>query len=159
MSIKRLNELFYYKEGELYRKISVGSRGKKGEKAGYDNGGGYRQVLVDGKRYKVHRIIFALQYDHFPEVVDHIDGDPSNNCITNLRACTQAQNMCNRAICSRNTSGVKGVSWSKTANKWLARIGANGKSYTLGFFDDLELAKLVVQEARESLHGEFARDN
>lgn len=64
------------------------------------------------KRYKVHRIIWVLFHGSIDEnkVVDHIDGNPWNNSITNLRVVSQATNCRNSAICSHNKTKINGVS-------------------------------------------------
>jgi hypothetical protein len=54
----------------------------------------------------MHRDILGLLRDD-PRVVDHIDGNPLNNCRANLRICTQAENTMNRRLDRRNTSGYK----------------------------------------------------
>lgn len=56
-----------------------------------------------------------------------------------------------KKLSKRNTSGVKGVGWSKKERKWRARIYLQGKEYLLGYFDDLEEAKKARQKAEEEL--------
>ena len=50
--------------------------------------------------------------------VDHIDNNKCNNKLHNLRRATTTENNQNRGMRTDNTSGVKGVSWSKRAEKW-----------------------------------------
>ena len=72
--------------------------------------------------------------------VDHRHGEESrnDNRKTNLRICTVQENNRNHKICERNTSGVTGVSFDKTRNKWEASIKFNNKNYKKRFdsFDD-----------------------
>jgi len=89
-----------------------------------------------------------------PEIVDHIDRNPSNNIFENLRAATRQQNNSNSGIRKDNTSGVKGVTWHN--NRWDVRVGFNKKRIHLGCFEDLELAELVAEMGREKYHGAFA---
>jgi hypothetical protein len=63
--------------------------------------------------------------------------------------------MYNSKISSRNTSGVKGVSWDKSENKWTARINVSGKVHNFGLFSSKEDAIKVVREKRALLHGQF----
>jgi hypothetical protein len=64
--------------------------------------------------------------------------------------------MQNRKLFKNNTSGVKGVSWDKIHNKWSVYVGVNRKIKQIGYFEDLEFAELVSQEARLKYHGAFA---
>lgn len=110
------------------------------------------------KNYAAHRIIWLLHYkEQPPNGIDHINGDPSDNRISNLRAANQSQNAANSAIRSDNTSGVKGVSWDKKSNSWYVYINKNQKMYGLGHTKCLEEAKKIRKEAEEKLFGEFAR--
>ena len=148
--IRRFRELFEYKDGDLYRK-----HGQFAGKAGTLHHTGYIQVKVDNKNYRAHRIIFAMHHGYLPEYVDHIDGNPLNNRIENLRAATNQQNQYNVGLVARNKSGVKNVVWLR--NKWRIFMRVNKKMKNLGSFDDLELAELVAIEARNKFHGEFAK--
>jgi hypothetical protein len=89
-------------------------------------------------------------------VVDHIDGDPSNNQCNNLRICTQAQNALNNQRAKHNSiSGHKGVYWHKSANKWCAEVTVNKKKQYLGVFEDLQDAVNAYNIKAKELHGEF----
>lgn len=90
-------------------------------------------------------------------LVDHIDGDPHNNRLANLRLATSRQNQCNQKTRSDNTSGLKGVSWSEERQKWQTGIQVNGKRIALGRFNTKEEAYAAYCEAARRLHGEFAR--
>ena len=66
--------------------------------------------------------------------------------------------MQNRKLCSRNTSGIKGVHYDKFHDKYVAQIRCNKKKICLGHHDTKEEAQKVVVEARKKFHGEFWRD-
>jgi hypothetical protein len=150
-----LHSIFAYKNGKLFRKLK--SKGcKVGEKAGHIRTDGYNQVSINGKNYLLHRIIFFMFYGYMPKKIDHIDNNPSNNCIENLRCASNNQNGQNSKLSKLNKSGFKGVSWHK--NSWRVQISANNKNKHIGYFKDLELADLVAQEARNKYHKEFARN-
>jgi hypothetical protein len=91
------------------------------------------------------------------EVIDHINGNRAEDRWTNLRACTVADNACNRGAQSNNTSGVKGVSWNKKAGKWEVHVSARGNNAYLGLYKTLEQATKVAQETREIWHKEYAK--
>ena len=89
--------------------------------------------------------------------VDHINRNPLDNRRENLRICTHQQNQYNRTKQSNNTSGFKGVSFNKEKQKFEARIGIDGKSKFLGYFDTAEKASECYKQAALKHHGDFAR--
>jgi hypothetical protein len=155
-------DLFEYRDGHIYWREIINGRKDK-QPAGRINGRGYRIISIwnrEAKKYKVylvHRVIFLMQHGYLPKVLDHIDGDKDNNKISNLREATQSQNMYNRKINKNNTSGYKGVKWSKQKKKYIGMIKTNGKEYYVGAFNLAEEAAKAVIKLREELQGEFAR--
>lgn len=150
-------DLFEYLEGALFYRQRPSQNTLVGDRAGYVDKNGYRKLSIKNKRYQEHRIIFLMHHGYLPDTIDHIDGNHANNRIENLRKATQQQNCYNSSTHGRNTSGHRGVSWSKVWNKWQAYVSANKKRKFLGYFEDLELAALVASEARDLYHGKFAR--
>ena len=73
--------------------------------------------------------------------VDHINHDRTDNRIENLRLVNANENGKNQKASVRNKSGVVGVSWKKSKNKWHSQIMVNGKQIHLGFFDNIDEAK------------------
>jgi hypothetical protein len=92
------------------------------------------------------------------EICDHIDGDTLNNRRSNLRVATNAENLRNQAIRRDNTSGYKGVSYSKTARKYRAQITINGTRVCLGYFTEPELAYEAYVAAAVRQYGAYAHD-
>ena len=158
---ERLHDLFEYREdGNLIRKVSTSNKVKVGSVAGWFQPPSYFRVVIDGTTYPVHRMIFLYHHGYLTPgmEIDHIDGNPGNNRIDNLREVTRSQNMLNCKIRSNSKSGVKGVSWDKSNSKWKAEITIKeGKYGYLGRYTTLEEAEAVVKEAREKYHGEYAR--
>jgi len=144
-----LDSFFEYRDGDLYWKP---------EKAGTIDGSGYWQTGIKGRYFKNHRLIFLMHHGYLPNVIDHIDGNKTNNKIENLREATRSQNNCNTKISSKNTSGIKGVSWVEKFKKWRARIYVEKKMYHLGYFEDFEDAVKASKKARQELHKNFARE-
>jgi hypothetical protein len=148
------HHLFEYKDGDLYWK-NAQRPSFNGKKAGYDNGSGYKKVSIDGKQYYSHRIIYLMQHGVMPKLVDHIDGNPSNNAIENLRPANTSQNMMNSLKKQNNTSGYRNVFPNKERDTWVVYITINKKTKFFGSYEDVELAGLVAEEARRKYHGEF----
>ena len=140
---------------DIYDHVNGSLLNKNGEAVGCVNKDGYLQVNIGGKLKLVHRIIYEIVYGFVPEFVDHVDGNRLNNRPENLRPATRNQNQHNRKLNSNNKSGVKGVSFSR--GKWQVRVQINGKERFFGRHEDIELAELVAQEARNKYHGDYVR--
>jgi hypothetical protein len=156
---KYLQDLFDYQDGCLIWKTQLAYRGKSGTIAGSKRNDGYFQVGINNTDYLLHRLIYLYFHGVMPKYIDHIDGSRNNNKIDNLRECTNQQNSFNSRISKNNTSGIKGVSWDKSRDKWQAKCTLNRKTIHLGRFDSIEQADLALRSWREQNHGQFARNN
>lgn len=158
----KVKDLFEYRDGALFWKNrTVDSLGRNikylnGRFAGSIDSSGYLQIKIDGKLHFNHRIIFLMFNGYVPKVLDHVDGDKTNNKIENLRSASIAQNNHNVKIRQDNTSGYKNVCWHKGAKKWQVALHINKQRKCFGNYDDIELADLVATEARNKFHKEFA---
>lgn len=90
-------------------------------------------------------------------MVDHKNRDGLDNRRCNLRICTASQNNGNKTIQKNNTSGFKGVTWSKANRRWVAQIVVNKKNIYLGSSANAEIAAELYRKAAAEFHGEFAR--
>jgi HNH endonuclease len=150
-TMKDFEKYYYESNGILYRTMDFTP-----VPCWYDNG--YRRFRhYDKKIYKASRVIYYLHTKEWPEVIDHIDGNRSNDNIMNLRAATRSQNNKNVKKRKNNTSGHKGVSFKKKLGKYQVLVQVDGKNIYFGVYSDLEEAAEVARKAREELHGEFAR--
>jgi hypothetical protein len=133
---------------------------KRGRRAGSLAGGvrpdGYVRINVDGSLQYAHRLAWLWVTGECPTVIDHINRDPSDNRIANLRAATHSQNLRNQGIGRRNTSGFKGVSYFSARGKWRAYLSVNGKFTSLGLFKTATEAHEAHAAAEKSHFGEFA---
>lgn len=117
---------------------------------------GYPRIKIKKKAFPAHRVAFLLMTGEWPQfVVDHVNGDKTDNRFCNLRLATKAQNSQNSKLSIKNASGYKGVSWHKAAKKWRADICANRRLYFLGLFNNKEDAINARKKAEEELHGDF----
>lgn len=128
-----------------------------------------------GKPLKIlmHRFIWELKYGKIPKgyVIDHIDRNPINNQINNLRLATVQQNSCNIGIPKHNTSNFLGISKETQKNEcqdgihiiehWRTRIMYKGKEYVKRFPFTKEGLQQAIQwrkEKQEELFKEFNPD-
>jgi hypothetical protein len=155
-SMETLTSLFEFKDGVLYNKPDRPYPAKAGQPVGYRGAKDYQYVDVNRQKYSVHRVAFYMHHGWCPDEIDHINGNPSDNRIENLRPATQAQNAQNRALLSTNKTGYKGVRTHKRTNRFQAQIWVKRKYIYLGTFDTKELAAEFLELAREMLHGDYA---
>ena len=158
---ERLKELFDYQDGHLIWKVKKAQCVKIGTAAGWANrdvhGQQYMNVELDGKSYKLHRLVFMYHHGYFPKRIDHIDGDRFNNRVENLREVTASQNAQNSKFRKSNKSGFKNVHFEKRNQKWRVLLQVDGVTKSFGYYDDVELAGLVAAEARDKFCGQYAR--
>jgi len=116
-----------------------------------NDGLGYKCGTLLGENYKAHQIIWAMIHGTYPEEIDHIDHDRSNNRLDNLREATSQTNRKNQTKRLDNTSGHTGVVRSKNKKKWIAQIHDGSKVVYLGTFETLEAA-IDARKAAEKLY-------
>lgn len=93
------------------------------------------------------------------QVVDHINGNRHDNRKSNLRFVTRQQNNYNHAVYKNNTAGYIGAYLHKPTNRWMSKIGHNGKLIHLGTFATAEEAARARDKAAIELHGIYAKLN
>lgn len=159
VSLERLRELLHYDpDSGSFRWIKKPFKGpvSAGDVAGSIHPHGYRTIKIDQVYYREHRLAWFYVYGDWPlSLLDHINGCKSDNRICNLREANLSENAANSKIKSNNTSGYRGVHWSKTKNKWHAKIRVNGKRLFLGQFDSPEDASAVYETFAKTAHGVF----
>ena len=113
---------------------------------------GYLRTRIDGQDHYVHRLAWLYFYGKWPRnLIDHIDGDKTNNRIGNLRDVTGVVNQQNRRRArSDSTSGLIGA--KKTKDHWTASIRIDGKDYFLGRHDTPEKASEAYLAAKRRNH-------
>ena len=131
---ERVKELFDYRDGNLYWREDHSSRARKGCVAGVVGRRGYIRIVVDGKKFYAHRLVWLWHYGYLPENdIDHVNKIKSYNWVENLREVSRRCNLRNKGNPSTNKSGVKGVGWFKRDGNWRAQIAVNGNRYNLGY--------------------------
>lgn len=161
LSLNRLKELLLYDpDTGIFTWISSTKNYRRpiGAVAGYINSLGYVQIGIDCVAYGAHRLAWMYVHGNLPEMdVDHINGNPSDNRIENLRLATHQQNMCNRKKRRDNTSGYPGVYFNKAANKWRACIRVEGRRIHLGYFKTAQEEHDKYVEASKNYHSQYTR--
>lgn len=144
------NKPFYF-DKEEYEKIK--------QYTWYENTTtGYVTTQSYNNHFDLHRYIMNAQSN---EIVDHIHGKETilDNRKSNLRIVTKQQNNINRGLQSNNKSGVTGVRWIEKTQKWQARIGYQGKTITIGNYDNFDNAVIARREKENELFGDYSYNN
>ena len=137
--VEKLREVLDYnpETGDITYKVSRGSV-KAGKVAGYLDAEGYLKIRFDKKTYQAHRIAYTLHHGtpvKPTEIIDHRDGNKSNNRIVNLRIATASTNCYNRVeTATRSNTGVRGVYWLE------------GKGYFTAWCSSTYLGKFLTLE-------------
>jgi hypothetical protein len=132
------------------------NRAKKGAVAGGLHPKGYITICLNYKSYLAHRLAWLYVYGELPERIDHINGNPADNRITNLRECTNSQNLHNRGNPANNRTGYKGVYRYKDTSRFVAQIWLDGQAIYLGVWDTAEEAHHAYKNASMVLSGNFS---
>ena len=133
---ERLKNLFYYDSflGALIRKRAKATQ-RAGSIAGCLMPQGYLVTRVDNILYFNHRLVWLYVNGYFPENdIDHINKNPSDNRICNLREVSRSCNLRNAKQSCTNRSGVKGIHWDKQKNSWIVNIRHKDKNICVGGF-------------------------
>ena len=162
--VEHIKECFEYREeevdgvlqGNVYRKYRKDMKhswnarfadkriGKK-----HNNRYTTASIKYNGILYSIsiHIIVWVINNNCYPkEVIDHIDRNPENNLISNLREASFYLNSLNRAPSNNRTSQYKGLSFKKACNRWEVQYSLNYKDKFVGYFNDEIEAALAYNE-------------
>jgi hypothetical protein len=152
LTAERLRELVHYDPdtGIFTRKTDRGGY-KAGGKMGCISHRGYKRICVDKVHYYAHRLAWLYVNGEMPKVIDHINGNTSDNRIANLRNVDQATNLQSITRPNKaNTSGYRGV--TRKRNKWAASLSVNNRHISLGAYETKEAAHAAYIEAKRRYH-------
>lgn len=111
-------------------------------------------ITINNKKYNAHRVAWEMVNGAIPDgmSIDHIDHNPLNNSIVNLRLATEEEQKKNYPMNIKNKSGYVGVSLCKKTNKWRARISKDGKTIELGESENINEAIALRKAAEKELN-------
>jgi len=143
-----LQEMFKYEDGMLFYRKNPPRTNLINKRAGARSSGNYRQVMIGKKRFFEHRLIWILLNGTISDslVIDHIDRDPSNNKIENLRAISQAGNTLNQSTTTHVQKWAEG--------KWYARFKRFGKTHSKFFLTKEEAENWVISTKEHLINSE-----
>lgn len=128
-------------------KTRKGSHIKIGESLGTKVSNGYFTLCVGTKNYLRSRLVWLWHYGDWPvDQIDHIDQDPANDRIENLRDVSNTENGRNRKLYASNKTGFVGVSYNKALGKYVSHVTINYKYIHLGFHSSPEEAFAARQK-------------
>jgi hypothetical protein len=150
VTAERLREVLdYCKDTGVFRR-KTSNKGGIGSIAGSVRGDGYIRIGItcNGKfkSYAAHRLAWLYMHGFFPDcMIDHIDGNKTNNAFNNLRLSDCSKN----AINSKNDFLMKGVSFHKVKGQWRATIRRRGINHHIGHFKSKDNAAMAYMLAKE----------
>ena len=148
---KLLEELSYESSTGEFRWLISRGNARVGALAGTINSRGYRMIKIMNHWYAAHRLVWLVERGAWPtKFIDHVDGNPLNNLIANLREATNLQNQGNAV--HRGYTVVQ----HKTCVRYHSRIRINGVAKYLGSFATPEAATAAYRAAHEGHFGEFS---
>lgn len=151
LTAERLKDLLSYdEETGAFRWRQTKGRAKAGEVAGATDTYGYCVIRIDRVLYKAHRLAWLYTHDRWPVgLLDHINREPGDNRIANLREVSPSENMHNS---NRTTqSGTPGVRWRAERSKWVAQIRVGYRNHVLGSFPTKQEAIDARRKAEQAM--------
>jgi len=156
ISQEELKQLLLYdpSTGKWKWLVKRGSKCKEGWFSGTKGKNDYFYIEISNRSYLAHRLAWLWSYGTFPVLdLDHINNNPSDNRLNNLREVNKCVNLQNQVKPHKNNkSGYLGVSLNKKRGLWEATIMVEGKNKRLGGFQTPEEASLCYLKHKEIYH-------
>ncbi|RQS79777.1 HNH endonuclease signature motif containing protein [Burkholderia seminalis] len=145
----------YEPETGMLRRIAGGRKQYPWRPAGK----GYLVHTYRSGSIYLHQAVWLYHHGVVPPMLDHINGDPNDNRVENLRPCTNSQNQLNSCRKVSNRSGHKGVVFHANCpgKPWQAKITVDGRRISLGYYATVEEAGAAYAAGALKHAGAFAR--
>lgn len=151
ISAQELREKLTYnpETGEFFTKPrKIGSSHLYGSKRNYPA----VTITINRRKYYASLLAWLWMTGEWPSShIDHRNNDSLDNRWRNLRESTRSQNMGNQRMSKRNTSGLTGAFWDRSAKRWISIIAKKH----LGTFPSAKAAHEAYVKAARERYGEF----
>jgi hypothetical protein len=155
-----LNQILFYKDGNLYWKHDRRTMKLANKKAGSPDGFGHIIIGINYVKFAAHRLVWIMFHGKSCEHdIDHINRDPKDNRIENLRPTNDMLNRANAKLNDKNKNGFKGVWYRHDRGKYAGIIRVNKKIKYLGHYNTAKEAAIAYNNAALMYFGEFASIN
>lgn len=157
MSIRPPSDIFDYLEFNMAEAAFFWRRATAnvlaGSKAGSTYNTGYRNISFRGRKYQEHRLVWLAVHGEWPpELIDHVNANPSDNRPENLRLASQGKNNANRKNFGKWKKGV-----CRSKKRFAAAIYVDKQVIRLGTYTTEDEAHAAYCKAAIQYYGEFAR--
>jgi len=150
-SLEYARENFEMVGGDLVNKIDRGLRNKSkaGRLSGWKTNEGYMSVKIFGRKVQAHHVAYFIQTGEWPKnQIDHIDGNRTNNHISNLRVCTGSENVRNRVMSKNNVSGIIGYRFEKNISRFQVIWKENKKQRSKRFVIEQDAKSFLSEKIK-----------
>lgn len=156
MTLDEMNEILEFDPSVNHFRWKINSKHRKNmhEIAGHHGTYGYWIITIDYKNYHEHQLLWLYHYGEWPiHGIDHKNRIKHDNRIENLRLATTQQNSFNKGARKGSKTGEKNI--YVECGKFRVRMELSGKTYSLGFFTDIQEAITTRDKWCREHHGEF----
>ena len=117
---------------------------------------GYGRIRIAGERFGAHRVAIILDGREIPPGMEGDHRCHVRSCIepSHLRVATRKKNAENLSLARNNTSGYRGVTWSKQKQRWQATVKHNNRTYSAGRHKTVEAAARAAEAKRRELYAD-----